>query len=416
MSSDTPLILSLRAAVDASPDDVPLRLHLAELLLATGGIDDAVAHVTAALHRDPNSTQAHALMKRAMARRAGPAVPAASRVGAAGDEQPTERHSFNWAAAESQFTDVTQPRMFDPGDTGPLPVIPRYDVERPSVRLRDVTGMADMKRRLEAVWPAAVRDPRPRGFRTAGWRGGVVLYGPPGCGRDFLARAMAGEMGARFLAVTLAEGLDGWPGGIERVLRDAFAAARRAAPCVLFLDGIEAIGQQRAHSRSTSGTRAVVNQLLAELASTQTDEHVLVIAATDHPWDVDPALRRNGRFDRMVLVLPPDQPAREAILRRNLENRPVRGVKVSDLAKRTEDYSIADLAQLCATAAELALLDSVHTGQVRQIDSRDFEVALAEVRPSTGTWLAAARNVAMFANGDGSYDELHRYLKRRRMV
>jgi SpoVK/Ycf46/Vps4 family AAA+-type ATPase len=248
-------------------------------------------------------------------------------------------------------------------------------------------------------------------------RGGLLLYGPPGCGKTFLARAIAGELGARFLSVTLADVLDMWVGSSERNLRDLFAEARRASPCVLFLDEIDALGHKRSQLRASAAQRGTVNQLLSELDGVQQgNEGVFVLAATNHPWDVDAALRRPGRLDRMLLVLPPDQPAREAILRYHLRDRPVSGVNLRDLAKRTEDYSGADLAHLCETAVERALMESARTGKARKIGSRDFEAALAEVRPSTGAWLSVARNVALFGNADGSYDDLHRYLKRRRMA
>ncbi|HEX4703422.1 MAG TPA: ATP-binding protein, partial [Pseudonocardiaceae bacterium] len=230
-------------------------------------------------------------------------------------------------------------------------------------------------------------------------------------------RAVAGELGARFLALTLADALDMWVGSADRNLREVFAEARRAAPCVVFLDEIDALGHTNKRGKPRAGHRGALNQLLSELDSVhQGGGGVVVLAATNHPWDVDPALRRPGRLDRMLLVLPPDLPAREAILHHHLRERPVSGVHVRDLAKRTEDYSGADLAHLCETAAERAQLDSARSGKARPIGSRDFEAALADVRPSTGAWLSVARNVAVFGNGDGSYDELHRYLKRRRMA
>jgi AAA+ superfamily predicted ATPase len=430
MNEDTPLLRSLRAAVTASPDDVPLRLHLAQLLLDAGLPAEAVIHCAAVLQRVPGSPEARTLMTRAMAERDAadkpPAdqrsdpptgrnlLPAKPRERQGGDE-PTERHSFNWIAAENQFAGIPQP--FVDSGTAPLGAPILFDVEQAQVRLSDVGGMTEVKQRLNAAFLAPMRNPELRRLYGKSLRGGLLMYGPPGCGKTFLARAVAGELGARFLAVTLADVLDMWVGSSERNLRDLFAEARRAAPCVLFLDEIDALGHKRSQLRASAAQRGTVNQLLSELDGVQqSNEGVFVLAATNHPWDVDAALRRPGRLDRMLLVLPPDQQAREAILRYHMRDRPVSGVSMRDLAKRTEDYSGADLAHLCETAVERALMESARTGKARKIGARDFEAALGEVRPSTGAWLSVARNVALFGNSDGSYDDLHRYLKRRRMA
>jgi SpoVK/Ycf46/Vps4 family AAA+-type ATPase len=143
---------------------------------------------------------------------------------------------------------------------------------------------------------------------------------------------------------------------------------------------------------------------------------VFVLAATNQPWDVDAALRRPGRLDRMVLVLPPDQQAREAVLRHHLEHRPVTGVDLARLARRSDGLSGADLAHVCDTAAERALMDSARTGEVRMIGMADLEAALAEVWPSTASWFESARNVALFANEGGTYDELLGYLRKHRLA
>jgi SpoVK/Ycf46/Vps4 family AAA+-type ATPase len=161
----------------------------------------------------------------------------------------------------------------------------------------------------------------------------------------------------------------------------------------------------------------VVNQFLTELDGVDAaNEGVFVLAATNAPWDVDVALRRPGRLDRTLLVLPPDQPAREAILRHHLKDRPVGGVKLGALAKKTDGYSGADLAQVCESAAESALLDSAASGQVRMIGMRDLLDAAEQVKPSVEAWFSAARNVAMFANEGGMYDDLVAYLKKNRKL
>jgi SpoVK/Ycf46/Vps4 family AAA+-type ATPase len=156
-----------------------------------------------------------------------------------------------------------------------------------------------------------------------------------------------------------------------------------------------------------------VNQLLVELDGVDaTNEGVFVLGATNQPWDVDPALRRPGRFDRTLLVLPPDLAAREHIFRSHRSHRPVEGVELPTLAQNSDGLSGADIAYVCELASERALLDSVNSGTPRMIQMKDLLGALGEVRPSIGTWLDAARNVVLFGADDGTYADLRAYLKK----
>ncbi|MEY9969392.1 AAA+ superfamily predicted ATPase [Streptacidiphilus sp. MAP12-16] len=415
MADDTPLIRSLRAAVEAAPMDIPLRLHLAGLLLDAGETQQAIAQVAAALQHEPDSAQARELMMRAMG--AGPQAPAVPTLPA--QEPGPERAGFDWRSAEQQLSDVVQPRFVEPaaadGEDDPGDQF-AWDIETTRVGLTDVGGMTEVKRRLEAAFLAPMRNPELRRLYGKSLRGGLLLYGPPGCGKTFIARAVAGELGAKFLSVSLSDVLDMYIGQSERNLHEVFAAARRNAPCVVFLDEIDALGGKRSSMRHNA-MRGTVNQLLTELDGAQHEnEGVFVLAATNSPWDVDNALRRPGRLDRTLLVLPPDQEARESILRYHLRDRPVEGVDLTKLAKRTDGYSGADLAHLCETAAEAALLDSAASGTVRMIGTADLLAAVKEVKPSIESWFAAARNVAMFANEGGAYDDLVAYLKRSRKL
>ncbi|MFI1655319.1 AAA family ATPase [Streptomyces sp. NPDC020472] len=439
MADESPLIRSLRAAVAAAPGDVPLRLHFAELLLAEGRNDEAVAEAAVALQHAPGDADARALMVRAMGMPAAPApelpvapapeVPVVSApevpVAPVREEpaQPPAVPSFDWDAAEQQVQDLVGPRFLDDpqadGAGGPAGDAAAWDVDAPgAVRLADVGGMDEVKERLEAAFLAPLRNPELRRLYGKSLRGGLLLYGPPGCGKTFVARAVAGELGANFLTVSLSDVLDMWIGASEKNIHDIFETARRQAPCVVFLDELDALGAKRSRTHH-SGLRNVVNQLLTELdgiASGAGNEGVFVLAATNVPWDVDIALRRPGRLDRTLLVLPPDAAAREAILRYHLRERPIEAVDLGRLVKATEDFSGADLAHVCETAAEAALLDSARTGSVRLITTKDLLGAARQIKPSTEPWFAAARNVAMFANEGGLYDDLLAHLKRKRKL
>jgi SpoVK/Ycf46/Vps4 family AAA+-type ATPase len=396
---DTPLIRSLRAAVEAVPGDVTLRLHLAEQLLVAGDAEGAAEQAATALQHEPESQAARDVLGRALGRPAQPAVDGPEPAQQATPETAETREPepvFDWAAAEQEL--------------GYL------EVEEGRVRLQDVGGLKAVKERLEAAFLAPMRNPELRRLYGKNMRGGLMLYGPPGCGKTFVARAVAGELGAKFVSVTLSDVLDMYIGQSERNLHEVFETARRNAPCVVFLDEIDALGQKRSQLRS-SAMRGTVNQLLVELDDVRdSNEGVFVLAATNHPWDVDTALKRPGRFDRTLLVLPPDAEARAAILRYHLRDRHADGIDIVKLAKRTDGYSGADLAHACDVAAERALLDSVRSGRTRMIGMADLDEALKEIKPSTGPWFAAARNVAMFANEGGVYDDLLAYLKKHRLA
>jgi SpoVK/Ycf46/Vps4 family AAA+-type ATPase len=429
------------------PDDVPLRLHLATMLLRAGQRDEAVRHLGAVLQRDPGNAEALRMLTSspevsgppasppadvdASAERAhGSASPAPGSVPSqdgtdddrrdrAGNGDGSETgHGYDWSQAENELRDVL-PTMFV-GDAGSVSAgvdeARAYDAEHAGLTLADVAGLDEVKKRLEAAFLAPMRNPELRKLYGKSLRGGLLLYGPPGCGKTFIARAVAGELGARFITVSFADLIDMFVGRSERNIHELFEVARRNSPCVVFLDEVDAIGQKRSQLRNTP-MRSAVNQLLLELDDVASDNTgVFLLAATNHPWDVDSALRRPGRFDRTLLVLPPDGKAREGVFRYHLRERPVAGIDLAKLSRLTDGYSGADIAHVCETAAEGALLDSVRRGEARLIGQADLEAAVAEVRPSLGTWFETARNVALFANEGGAYDDLVAYLRKRRLI
>jgi SpoVK/Ycf46/Vps4 family AAA+-type ATPase len=441
MEPEPTVLDSLRKAIDAMPDDVPLRLHLATLLLGAGQRDEAVRHLGAVLQRDPGNVQAMSLLTEPgqppapaeaavppppdpaaiSAERAAVLPPPAPAPNGADAGEAGKPQKYDWSQAEDELRDVLPAMFVGEGETADsasagIDEADAYDAEHAGLTLADVAGMTEVKQRLEAAFLAPMRNPELRKLYGKSLRGGLLLYGPPGCGKTFIARAVAGELGARFIAVSFADIIDMFVGQSERNIHELFEIARRNAPCVLFLDEVDAIGQKRSQLRHTP-MRSAVNQLLLELDDISgNNEGVFLLAATNHPWDVDSALRRPGRFDRTLLVLPPDGTAREGVFRYHLKDRPVAGIDLTKLAKATDGYSGADIAHICETAAERALMDSVRRGEPRMIGTPDLEAAIAEVKPSLGAWFDTARNVALFANEGGTYDDLAAYLRKRRLI
>jgi SpoVK/Ycf46/Vps4 family AAA+-type ATPase len=403
---DDPIISSLRKAIEAAPGDIHLRLHLGRMLLDAGKPDEAIALAGAVLGLAPQDQDARKLIADAMAI---PAPTVAELVEAPElAEAALSATSFDWSAAEKEVDDLAE-RMFVDGTE---PEVSAFDVERSAITLNDVGGMKTVKERLTAAFLAPLRNPELRKLYGKSLRGGLLMYGPPGCGKTFIARALAGELGAKFISVGISDILDAYIGVSERNIHDLFALARREAPVVLFFDEIDALGQRRSMTRST-GIRNTVNQLLTELDGVDgANEGVFVLAATNQPWDVDPALRRPGRFDRTVLVLPPDLAAREAIFRFHLASRPVEGIDLAALAKASDGLSGADISYVCEVAAERALTESALSGVTRFISMNDVTTALSEVTPSISSWLDSARNVVLFGDSDGTYAELKTYLKK----
>jgi SpoVK/Ycf46/Vps4 family AAA+-type ATPase len=200
-------------------------------------------------------------------------------------------------------------------------------------------------------------------------------------------------------------------GQSEQNLHKVFEMARQKAPCVLFFDEIDALGANRADMRHNA-MRQVINQLLAEMDGVDTsNEGVLILAATNTPWYVDSALRRPGRFDRVLFIPPPDQPAREAILRIHLKDKPVQALDFSRLARDTRDFSGADLRGLVDRAVEGKLVEAMRQGKPAPLVTNDLLLALREARPTTREWFETARNYAVYSNENGLYDDILDYLK-----
>lgn len=286
--------------------------------------------------------------------------------------------------------------------------------ERPEQGFDSVGGMESVKDeiRVKIIYPLQHADMYAAYGKKVG--GGILLYGPPGCGKTHLARATAGEVSSTFISVGISDVLSMWLGSSEKNLSAVFQAARESTPCVLFFDEVDALGASRADMKRTAG-RHLINQFLSELDGVDNDnEGVLCLAATNTPWHLDTAFRRPGRFDRVIFVPPPDQQARQEILELQLKGKPTDQVDTRKVASKTADYSGADLQAVVERAVEVKLHEAVKLGMPKPITTKDLLKAAKQVRPTTREWFSAARNHALYANEGGLYDEILEYLKIKR--
>ncbi len=254
-------------------------------------------------------------------------------------------------------------------------------VETPNVKWSDVGDLEKVKQELrEAVeWPLKYPD----AFKRMGITPpkGILLYGPPGTGKTLLAKAVATESEANFIQVKGPSLLSMWVGKSEEGVRKTFERARQVAPCIIFFDEIDALAARRGLETGTKVTERVLNQLLAEMDGIEELTNVVVIGATNRPDMLDPAILRPGRFDRVLLVPPPDKKGRLEILKIHTRNMPLaKDVNLEELAEKTEGYVGADLEALAREAAMLALRRSKM--KAKEVKMKDFEEAMKKIKPS----------------------------------
>ena len=447
MPTDDPFA-PLREALAVSPTNVPLRLHLADSLLSAGRADEAEALCKDGLTRTPGEARLKLALARAYLRqgkhsagivvcedltRQGESAEAylllARLLQLAGE---TDRATTAYRQAKDADPSIADPDLerdlgsadveLEPDEdsdfAGRVPVdfVPGTDereVERPKITFDHVGGMESVKEdiRLKIIHPLSHADLYKAYGKAIG--GGLLMYGPPGCGKTHLARATAGEVRAAFISVGLHDVLNMWLGNSEKNLHGLFLQARRNKPCVLFFDEVDALAASRADFRHTNA-RTVINQFLSELDGVDgSNDGVLVLAATNAPWHMDSAFRRPGRFDRIVFVPPPDAVARAAIVKLHVAGKPQDKIDFAAVGKATAEYSGADLKAVVDRAVETKLREAMRTGMPKPLTTPDLLTAAKAVKPSTREWLADARNYAMYANDGGQYDDLAAYLKLR---
>ena len=290
----------------------------------------------------------------------------------------------------------------------------RYDmpgqVDRPDISFDDVGGMEAVKEeiRMKIIYPLQ----NPDLFKAYGKKigGGVLIYGPPGCGKTLISRATAGEIKAKFISVGIHEVLDMWIGNSEKNIHELFELARANSPCVLFFDEVDALAANRKDLQQ-SGTRTLINQFLAEMDSTTSEnDGILVIGATNTPWHIDSAFRRPGRFDRILFVPPPDEPARESISQILCKGKPIPDLDARSLAKKTSKFSGADLKSVFDMTIERSLAAAMKSNKIVPITTKDLLKTAKAVKPSTKQWFETAKNFALYSNQNGIYDDILEYL------
>lgn len=442
-------INALREALRFSPDNLPLHKHLAESFVKLGRFDEAETAYRDALRVVPHQVDlklglanayyqqtknsAALVIVEDLIQQSDPPAAAyilhAKLLLRAGEPQRAA-HQYREAieidaeAADAELArelgvDRAQTHPFDEPDeqgryrapVGDIPGEPEFDVERPKVTFDEVGGMESVKEeiRMKIILPLEQPDLFKAYGKTVG--GGILMYGPPGCGKTFLARATAGQVKAGFLAIGISDVLDMYIGTSEKNLHEIFQQARRNRPCVLFFDEVDALGASRTDMRQSAG-RHLINQFLSELDGAEaSNEGVLILAATNAPWHLDNAFRRPGRFDRILFVPPPDREARASILQLMLAGKPADGVDFDAVGKKTDHFSGADIKAVVDVAVEAKLRDAMKSGKLEPLRTKDLLAAAGTVKPSTREWFATARNYALYSNQGGVYDDILKHLK-----
>lgn len=458
-------IESLRQAVKVSPDNVPLLMMLGNALLEnfipdeaieifeqasklepqntdaklgyinalslSGSVSEAIVRLEAFCNDNPSNAAAHLLFAKlylkeedgrsarkqydlAIETDANLADPSLlKRIEQAGGSESTSTSSqkeSNYRPGTSNSWQAGAYGDDDDDDFDEIEDLKHDFLQKADVDFEQVGGMDEVKKtiRMKILLPLQQKEIFEAYGKKAG--GGVLLYGPPGCGKTLISKATAGEISANFFSIGLHQILEMWIGKSEQKLHEIFELARSTKPSVLFFDEIDALAADRRDMRG-SAARTVINQFLSELDGDQSDnEEVLVLGATNAPWHLDSAFLRPGRFDRLIFVPPPDETARCEIIKVMAAGKPIQSLDVEALAKKTKGFSGADIRAVFDRAVEGALEKAMETGEIIPVTNKELNKARKLVKPSTLKWFESAKNYALYANQSGFYDEVLEYM------
>ncbi len=423
-------------ALDEDPDQTDAMLGIAKVLFMEGNTSGAAVRAERVIFLEPSNAQAHLLLSRvylsehdrnkaieyfdraaqidgtmsdpALERELGRTARDARKTAPAPAPEPATQEALPPTGDGDEFFD--DPFDDPPYDWRPETFYAPGDPERGNVTFADVGGMEELKEeiRLKITYPLQFPDLYKAYGRKTG--GGILIYGPPGCGKTLILRAVAGEVPCNYLAVGLHEIFDPYFGSTERNLHQIFETARANAPCVLVFDDLDSLAQDRRQIRE-SQMRNLVNQFLHEMDGIRSEnQRILVIGATNQPWALDPAFRRPGRFDQAIFVAPPDAPARAQIIELLAKDKPIADFDSATLIEATNGFSGADLKWVFDRAAELALSAAIHTGQPVPITLELLMAVTATHKPTTQEWFEGVRTHAQQTAPDGFFNEVRKFL------
>lgn len=256
-----------------------------------------------------------------------------------------------------------------------------------------IGGLEDLKEEIKFKIIEPLKKPSLFKFYGKKIGGGILMYGPPGCGKSLIAKATANEANTTFIHVKSSDLKSKYVGETEKNIAELFEKARQEQPAIIFFDEFEVLGADR--SNGLSHERSAVAQLLTEMDgmdSKDKDQQILLLAATNEPWSIDPALRREGRFGTSIYIPPPDQESRKKIMQLMMQNRPIKEIDFNKLAKLTEGFSGADMKSVCEQATDIPLKESMSTGKRRKIKSSDIRKAIKSTNSIISEWFQKAKD------------------------